>query len=434
MPTTRQQTTQQEQPSLEFTLNETEYGDSTVAEMNFQALMMKLDQVVKNLATVTENVGKIFDLISARSNQEQTNETINTPQQSEIIPTQTATQQLCDNIRELINETNQPTLERDAYRIKKSIENTWFKKLNDRRKQYWLKLRNENLAKVYEAWRDCTPIILPQQLQIYPINGEPEDQRRRRERQVLDNFRTEKDLLVLRAQSHEEKFKRIDEEMLSIISEKCTGRRKEILIRIWNEDTKQEEETSLKRWKAKNEMWLKKYESDFKEKYITRNPFIKDIEDIQPNNYERRQNNYQYRRPDGQSAPTYADVVRGRRSGESNRLTGQRPYTQRDNADTTLYIGQRFRGASGRLNQRPRRFNNRRQTGNMRYRNDRYQNRYNMNRGYGQYDTAPNREQYYGYGQEDRRDRNEEEASRDQTARPYQDCFLEQGDQTMQEL
>lgn len=57
-----------------------------------------------------------------------------------------------------------------------------------------------------------------------------------------------------------------------------------------------------------------------------------------------------------------------------------------------------------------------------------------MNRGYGQYDTAPNREQYYGYGQEDRRDRNEEEASRDQTARPYQDRFLEQGDQTMQEL
>ena len=145
--------------------------------------------------------------------------TINAGQSTETNENQTTTRELCDNVRELIQETNQPAWEREARRIKKIFENIWYKKLSDRRKQYWLKLRNENLSKVYEAWRDQTPIILPQQVQLHNIHGEPDDHRRRRERQVLDNFKTERDLLDWRAQSHEEKYRSIDEE-ISIISEK----------------------------------------------------------------------------------------------------------------------------------------------------------------------------------------------------------------------
>ena len=81
---------------------------------------------------------------------------------------------------------------------------------------------------------------------MYNINGEPDDQRRRRERQVLDNFKTEKDLFELRAQSHDEKYRRLDEEMIAIISEKATGRCREILIAMSYEDTKQEEDVSAK--------------------------------------------------------------------------------------------------------------------------------------------------------------------------------------------
>ena len=122
---------------------------------------------------------------------------------------------------------------------------------------FWLKLRNENLSKLYETWRNQTPMILPQQIQMLKINGEPDDQRRRREKQVLDNYKTERDLLELRAQSHEEKYKRLDEEMISIISENATGRCKDILVTLWYEDTNKEEEISKKRWKSKNEVWLK---------------------------------------------------------------------------------------------------------------------------------------------------------------------------------
>ena len=44
--------------------------------------------------------------------------------------------------------------------------------------------------------------------------------------------------------------------MISIISEKATGRCKDILVTLWYEDTKKEEEIPEKRWKSKNEVWL----------------------------------------------------------------------------------------------------------------------------------------------------------------------------------
>ena len=185
MPITRQQTNTQEEESegINVSLIETEYGEQTVAEMNFSALMINIEQILNKLTTITKDVGKIFNFISSQTSTAATPATTNDVQQND---NQTATQQLCDNIRELIQETNQPTWEREARRIKRMIENTWYKQLNNRRKQFWLKLRNENLSKLYETWRNQTPMILPQQIQMLKVNGEPDDQRRRREKQVLE--------------------------------------------------------------------------------------------------------------------------------------------------------------------------------------------------------------------------------------------------------
>lgn len=68
------------------------------------------------------------------------------------------------------------------------MTNTWIENLTNRGNQFWLNLTNNNTAKVYEELRNRTPIVLPQKLQMHSINGEPDDQTRRRERQVLDNF------------------------------------------------------------------------------------------------------------------------------------------------------------------------------------------------------------------------------------------------------
>ena len=47
---------------------------------------------------------------------------------------------------------------------------------------------------------------------------------------------------------------------------------------MWNDEIKREEGVSLDRWKSKNILWLKKYESDFRIKYADKNPFIKETE------------------------------------------------------------------------------------------------------------------------------------------------------------
>ena len=81
-------------------------------------------------------------------------------------------------------------------------------------------MRNENIAKVYENWRNTTPIVIPRKLQIKEIIEEPDNQRRLRERRVLDMYRSEKELLELRAGQHEELIKRTDQEIVDLISKK----------------------------------------------------------------------------------------------------------------------------------------------------------------------------------------------------------------------
>ena len=237
--------------------------DTSVDPATLTMMMGKFDQALESLSTISNNVSRILDFLlklpdnqistqlsTATEGTSQDNSTQNT--------TQNTTQQLCESIKELINETCQPKIDKEATKIKTSLINIWDKNLSNRRNQFWLQIRNENTAKVYEEWRDKTPIILPQKLQMYPINGEPEDQTSRRERQVLDNFRTERDLLSLRAESNRESYIRIDEEMLALISEKASGRTKEKLLEMWRNDTKQQETISIRRWDNNNKVWLKK--------------------------------------------------------------------------------------------------------------------------------------------------------------------------------
>ena len=73
------------------------------------------------------------------------------------------------------------------------MENIWSENFLNRRQQFWLKLKRERPAETCEIRRNATPIVLPQKLQMFHINGEPLDQTQRRECQVLDNFRAEKD-------------------------------------------------------------------------------------------------------------------------------------------------------------------------------------------------------------------------------------------------
>ena len=372
--------------------------DTSVDPASLTMMMEKFDQALESLSTISNNVSRILDfLLKLPDNQISTQlSTANegTSQDSSTQnTTQNTTQQLCESIKELINETCQPKIDKEATKIKTSLINIWDKNLSNRRNQFWLQIRNENTAKVYEEWRDKTPIILPQKLQMYPINGEPEDQTSRRERQVLDNFRTERDLLNLRAESNRESYIRIDEEMLALISENASGRTKEKLLEMWRNDTKQQETISIRRWDNKNKVWLKKYASEFTTKHADKNPFIQ--QDTQnPASYEPTRgqnrpttsnnrgwnsNTRQYRSIDAQQQ-SYANAVQQNIRQFSRNQDGNEPRT-----DTNVtYIGQRFNNQ--RRDEQPNSFNTGRQRTNV-----------TRGRTYGQNRPTPSQGQYTPY-------------------------------------
>ena len=172
-------------------------------------------------------------------------------------------------------ESAQILIEQEAEKVKASILDSWNSKLISRSKHFWQKVRNAKLSKVYESWRNTTPIIIPKKLQMIEIKDEPDNQRRVRERRVLDMYRSEKDLLELHAGQHEESLKGIDQEIVDLISKKATGQRRKILIDWWKQDCIREEESSTKRWQENNIKWLESYEQTFKNGYQTKNPYIK---------------------------------------------------------------------------------------------------------------------------------------------------------------
>ena len=106
-----------------------------------------------------------------------------------------------------------------------------------------------------------------------PIKGEPEAQTKLREKQVLQNFQTEMDLMKLRAESHEEKYQKIDSEMEEIISKKVNGQRKDHLKKLWKEECIREELRSRERLETSNIKWTDKYEAEFTKFYTEKNPF-----------------------------------------------------------------------------------------------------------------------------------------------------------------
>ena len=180
-----------------------------------------------------------------------------------------------------------------ASKIKQDIINTWNMKLKNRRENFWQMLRNSNTAKTYETWMNNSPVIIPKKVQLKEITGEPLNQTQRREKQCMDNYRAEKDLLELRAESHEAKYKTIDKEMHELLVKKASGRTRDILQKWWKEECSREEIISLKRWERQNSKFIANYEKNFINFYRNRNPFLKsdDFETPQIENHRKQNEN-----------------------------------------------------------------------------------------------------------------------------------------------
>ena len=139
-------------------------------ESNVDKLLTKLSEVTHLLTGISDNVSKLTDYFGISTDGNNQNVTL-----SSLVSN---VKDVLDNINSQAarsQETDNTYLENEAAKVKQSIIQLWNRNLANRKRHFWQKLRNENLAATYEQWRNSTPIVLPRKFQIKQISNEPED-------------------------------------------------------------------------------------------------------------------------------------------------------------------------------------------------------------------------------------------------------------------
>ena len=236
-------------------------------------IMKKMDKMQGTLKEISENVSKLSKIISTSkentSAKEIVSETSNTS--NEILKEMASTLKEILRAKEtttnsqpvVIQESTQILIEHEAEKLKQTMIQTWNTKLRKRAAEFWQMIRNENTAKVYETWKNNSPSIIPRKFQMKEINEEPLTQTKLREKQAMLNFETEIELMKLRAESHQERYQKIDTEMGELINKKYSGQKQEMLRKLWRDECVSEEIRSQERWENSNVKWCEKYETAF---------------------------------------------------------------------------------------------------------------------------------------------------------------------------
>ena len=168
------------------------------------------------------------------------------------------------------------------WETQQSMIDVWNKNLTKRKNACWQIVRNDNTSKIYDGWKNNAPLIIPRKFQMKEIAGESLIQTQRREKQVIYIFKTDIELLELRARSQEEKYRSIDQEMLELVEKKTSRQRRELLKKLWKEDCEREERVSLDRWENTNLKWFDKYEKNVLTFFNLQNPLLRNDDFMPP--------------------------------------------------------------------------------------------------------------------------------------------------------
>ena len=208
------------------------------------------------------------------------------------------------------------------------IINIWENNLKTRRLAYWQSYRYKNIAKKYTKWSELDTVILPQWLQRKAIPNESANLTKRRKKQVLDNLKTEIEILQLRHENQEEKYRVIDGKMKEEISKFTIGESRNALVKLWEEECERNEIISQKHWEKKNAPWFVKYEETFRKKYENKNPYIKIGENDRPRTYAQVTSNTTSKPP--QPRPNrWKGYQEPPANSASANETNQKPFPQR---------------------------------------------------------------------------------------------------------
>eukprot|EP00112_Aurelia_sp_Birch-Aquarium-sp1_P026501 Seg942.3 transcript_id=Seg942.3/GoldUCD/mRNA.D3Y31 product="hypothetical protein" protein_id=Seg942.3/GoldUCD/D3Y31 len=157
-------------------------------------------------------------------------------------------------IAEHAHTTKNMLQQQDNEKLKSKMKN-WGDTLNERKKIFWLYLKNTKLANKYKEWYDSTPEKIPRKFLPKTIPGEAEEQREVRMRHAKETMKSEMEMMAIKINNFKLKYQATDQEMYSEIETSAYDERTKASLRqMWMKDCKLEEQNSESIWKEREEL------------------------------------------------------------------------------------------------------------------------------------------------------------------------------------
>lgn len=177
-----------------------------------------------------------------------------------------------ESVSEVIKHSKATSRSNEISKQRRSISQTWNNHLNKRKQLYWHSLNSENTAIIHETWINKEKKIIPRKFLMKHIRDETEEEKNIRQNLVVEKFQAEIEMLKIRANRHQAKYRQVDQEMNDLLEKQFDENTAGELEALWIAECKKEEVKSQDRWQTKQQ-WLEKYEESF-----TNNDFVKSRE------------------------------------------------------------------------------------------------------------------------------------------------------------
>ena len=241
-------------------------------------------------------------------------------------------------IAEQAQTTTNILQQQDQEKLKAKIKQ-WKNTLNERKKFYWLYLKNIKFADKYDEWYSTTPTKLPNKFLPKTIPGEADEQKEIRMRHAKERMKYEIDMMKAKINNFKSKYEAIDQTLFSEIETSSNNDSAKALLRqIWMNDCKSEEAISEEAWKEKEE-WLLNQEFHNEEADSSNNNRQSPRETVYNNNFKNAPNQQRGNRQNenGQfRQPTYAPR-NNRGNGRMERGRERYNYNQNNQNNFTDY-------------------------------------------------------------------------------------------------
>ena len=158
----------------------------------------------------------------------------------------------------------------ESQKAKKDIGKLWKDTLNTRKQAFWTYYKAKTTTDIFQKLSEQNPPKMPRKFLPKAIENECEEETKIRQSIALEGFKAEIRLLEVRSRNYEQRFTKIDSDMIQYFSEKYTEDVVDQLKEFWIEDCKAEEAFSIARFKQKENFYLSNTDSGLKWQNETR--------------------------------------------------------------------------------------------------------------------------------------------------------------------